>query len=56
MPIGLGPHDHQIVNFLHLVGVLASVNNLGNVHQLLLYRHFRGAAVEDMGEGLVPGR
>ena len=37
----LRAHGHQVVNFFHLVVVLASVKYSGNVHQILLSRYFR---------------
>ena len=40
--MGLGSHCHQVVNFFHLVGVLASVKQLWKcVHQIPLPGHFR---------------
>ena len=38
---GLCVHGHQAVNFFHLLGVLASVDQLRNVHQILLSMYFR---------------
>ena len=38
---GLCAHGHLAVNFFHLVGVLVSVKQLRNVHQMLLSMSFR---------------
>ena len=56
--MGLGSHNHQVVNFFHLVGVLASVKQLGNV---CIRHHYLGASETSSsrgygGGGPVPGR
>ena len=57
MPVGLGAHDHQVVNFFQLVVVLASVKQLRKcASDSIISVLQRGATAEDMGEGSVPGR
>ena len=54
---GLHAHGHKVVNFFHLVVVLASVKQLGkHASDTVIQVLQRGAAAEDMGEGSVPGR
>lgn len=38
---GLHAHGHRVVNFFHLVGILESVRQLRDVHQILLSASFR---------------
>ena len=56
IPTGLAATTHdQVVNFFHLVVALASINNPGKVHQIILYSYFRKKIkAEDMGEGSAP--
>ena len=58
IPTGLAATTHdQVVNFFHLVVALASINNPGKVHQIILYSYFRKKIkAEDMGEGSALGR
>ena len=49
---GLRAHGHQVVNFFHLVMVLASVKQLISYFYLV---HQKGAQGENMGEGPAPG-
>ena len=57
MPVGLGACDHQVVNFFHLVVVLASVKQLRKCpSDTIIWVLQRGAPAEGVGEGSVPGR
>ena len=52
---GLRAHDHQVVNFFHVV-VFQHLKNSGNSHQILLSEYFREELQQRMGEGSVLGR
>ena len=53
---GLPAHDHQVVNFFHLVVVLAA-EKLGNTNGILLSRSFREELKQEVwGRGSVPGK
>ena len=58
MPVGLGgAHDHQVVNFFHLVVVLSSVKQLRKcASDTIIWVLQSGATAEDVAEGSVPGR
>ena len=50
---GLCVHSHQVVNFLHLLGVLASVKQLKECASYTVASVLqRGATAEDKGRGL----
>ena len=46
--MGLGSHNHQVVNFFHLVGALASVKQLRNV---CIRHHYLGASETSSSRG-----
>ena len=53
----LHAHDHQVVTFFPLVGVLVSVKQLRKcTSDIVISVLQRGAKAEDMQEGSVPGR
>ena len=46
--MGLGSHNHQVVNFFHLVGALAPVKQLRNV---CIRHHYLGASETSSSRG-----
>ena len=53
---GLRAHDHQVVNFFHLVVVLASEKLRKYAWDAIIWVLQRGTTPEDIGEGSILGR